>query len=467
MENIRKQQVSGGRLERTVSFVEKSFLLPYREYRQTETGLMVVVFTLFIIGIAYLFSISAYTVLIGTSNATLLDPTKNVDIFGTAKSQLLNGLLGIVLMFFSSFVNPDIYRKLAYLIFAIMTVGLGAVCIGGQLTGQEFARSVPIPGLFSFQPSEIAKLSLIFYLAVAAEQDYYRLNDLKVPKNRISIPYKRNEEDDMITSLRLRTKALMKNSEVEIYNPAKGNNNAVVSALRMLFVVCMFAGLVVLGNHVSGAIVIAVIGIVMILLSYSNAKVKLITLSALILLAGMFAIFYFKHEAIENLGIPIIGNIASKIYGRFHVSDNVQVVNALTAIGRGGLTGVGFGQSMMKRFYVPVLESDMIFSIICEEGGLLMAAFICFLYGAFAYYAIKVMNKCDRLRDRYIIIGIVTHFLFQVIVHIGVNLSIFPNTGMILPFISKGGSSLWIQFAEVGIIMGIARKNYAEGRRRA
>ena len=137
----------------------------------------------------------------------------------------------------------------------------------------------------------------------------------------------------------------------------------------------------------------------------------------------------------------------------------MQAIQSLLAIGSGGVFGLGLGQGRQKFLYLPEATNDCIFSIVCEELGLVGATLILLL---FALLIIRGYWLALHARDRFgslIIVGIITLFAFQVFANVAVVTNLFPVTGISLPFFSSGGSALVIQMAEMGLVLGISRQN--------
>ena len=138
-----------------------------------------------------------------------------------------------------------------------------------------------------------------------------------------------------------------------------------------------------------------------------------------------------------------------------------QIKQALIAVGSGGFFGVGFGKSVQKFGYLPEVQGDTIFAASAEELGFLRITFVLCLYIFIAYRGYKIALSA---RDRFSMLvatGITSWFVFQAVINIGVNLSLLPLTGITLPFVSYGGSSLIINMFAAGILLNISR--YAQG----
>ena len=143
-----------------------------------------------------------------------------------------------------------------------------------------------------------------------------------------------------------------------------------------------------------------------------------------------------------------------------------QTIQALYAIGSGGIFGKGLGQSMQKLGFIPEAQNDMIFSIICEEMGLFGAIAIMLLFVLLIWRFILVAGNAEDLYGALIVTGVVTHIAVQAILNIAVVTNTIPNTGVTLPFISYGGSSLLLLLAEIGMVMSVARtSSKAEAKR--
>jgi len=136
-----------------------------------------------------------------------------------------------------------------------------------------------------------------------------------------------------------------------------------------------------------------------------------------------------------------------------------QINQALIAIGSGGIIGRGFGQSLQKYRYLPEAATDSIFAIIAEEKGLIGAAFIFFLFVAFGYFGFKIAREAEDVYTRLLAVGITSWIVFQAILNICATLSLVPLTGVTLPFISFGGTSVVMVIASCGILLNISRRN--------
>ncbi len=133
-----------------------------------------------------------------------------------------------------------------------------------------------------------------------------------------------------------------------------------------------------------------------------------------------------------------------------------QIKQSLLAFGSGGLTGVGFGMSRQKYFYLPAAHTDFIFAIIGEELGLLGTMFTISLFALFAYYGIRISYQCKNQFGRLAGVGVTSMVALQAIVNMGTVTGVLPITGIPMPFISYGGSSLMANLAAVGVLLGIA-----------
>lgn len=133
-----------------------------------------------------------------------------------------------------------------------------------------------------------------------------------------------------------------------------------------------------------------------------------------------------------------------------------QVYQALIAIGSGGLFGVGYGKSIQKFGYLPEVQSDTIFAAMAEELGFLRLLIVLGLYGFFVYRGLRVARHAPDRFGLLVATGITTGIAFQTLLNICVNLSLFPITGLTLPFISYGGSSLLATLAGVGVLLNIS-----------
>lgn len=263
-------------------------------------------------------------------------------------------------------------------------------------------------GPLQFQPTEIVKISLILLLAVLIANLGVRINQLR----------------------------------------AVGFIVALSAPLALL----------VTANNLSSGIIIC--GIVFVML-FVACKIK-------------WPFFLCIGGGVGLLAVaPYIGHLLVKLHilkdyqlGRINVwvnpvqyarSGGYQVLQGLYAIGSGGLFGKGLGQSMQKMGFLPEPQNDMIFSIICEELGLFGALLVITLFILLLYRFIRIAIECTDLFGNLIAMGVTAHLGIQIFINISVVTNTIPNTGIPLPFISYGGSSLFFLLTEIGFVLSVAK----------
>ena len=134
-----------------------------------------------------------------------------------------------------------------------------------------------------------------------------------------------------------------------------------------------------------------------------------------------------------------------------------QTLMGLYAIGSGGLFGKGLGASLQKMGHVPEVQNDMIFTIICEELGLFGAVCVILLYVLMIWRMMVIANNAKDLFGALLVVGVMAHISLQVILNIAVVTNTIPNTGVTLPFISYGGTSIVFLMSEIGLVLGVSR----------
>lgn len=305
-------------------------------------------------------------------------------------------ILGIIGMIIVSWIPYEWYKKLSPYFYGVSVLLLGAVLI---LSHESEKRWLYIGG-FQFQPSEFAKVAVILLLA----------RYLSNPKLRVT------------------------NFWRGIVFPA------------VIFGVC--AVLVGMEPHLSGAILICCIGLCMIIAAGANV-IQMIPIG-LVCVAGAVAL-YFSKEYMQR-------RVATWLHPESDPSgDGYQALQSLYAIGSGGFTGLGYGQSRQKYHYLPEPQNDFIFSVFCEEMGWIAAVAVLALFG---FLVVRGFYIAARTPDRFaslVVVGIVSRLAVQTIFNVAVVSGSFPVTGISLPFFSYGGTALVVLLGEMGIVLQISR----------
>lgn len=135
-----------------------------------------------------------------------------------------------------------------------------------------------------------------------------------------------------------------------------------------------------------------------------------------------------------------------------------QTLQALYAIGSGGIWGKGLGESMQKLSFLPEAQNDMIFSIICEELGLFGAIGVILMFIILLWRMVVIANNATDLFGAMLVVGVMGHIAIQAILNIAVVTNVIPNTGISLPFISYGGSSVMFLLVEIGLVLNVAKR---------
>ena len=144
--------------------------------------------------------------------------------------------------------------------------------------------------------------------------------------------------------------------------------------------------------------------------------------------------------------------------GGLRPGGRIPGAQGLYAIGSGGLLGKGLGESIQKMGFVPEAQNDMIFSIICEELGLFGAVSVIFIFLFMIYQFMIVANSAPDLFGALLVVGVMGHIAIQVILNIAVVTNSIPNTGITLPFISYGGTSVLFLMVEMGIVLSVSNQ---------
>ena len=212
-------------------------------------------------------------------------------------------------------------------------------------------------------------------------------------------------------------------------------------------------------NNMSSAII--VMGIAVLMLFVSSPEYKRFILLGLAGVAGVavivFAIVQMAASQADSLnfrGARILAWLDPEAYAS---GKGFQTLQALYAIGSGGILGKGLGQSMQKLGFLPEAQNDMIFSIICEELGLFGGIAIIVMFLLLIWRFMIIANNAPDLFGALLVVGVLAHIAIQVILNIAVVTNTIPNTGISLPFISYGGSSVMFLLIEIGLVLSVAK----------
>ena len=325
------------------------------------------------------------------------------------RHQLLWLALGGVLMTVLIFIPYNVYKKLTPAFFLVSLGLLALVLVMG--TARGVAQRWILIGGFSIQPSEVAKISLTMMLAWYIDRNF--------------------EE----TSNRLNKRASL----------VKG----IIMPGLILALVC---GLVLLEKHLSGTIILGMIGVCVIFLSGANV--------------GKMELCYGVPAALAGVVYLLTNDYAlQRILTHSDESADVlkeawQTTQGLYAVGSGGLLGVGLGESRLKYNYVSEAQNDFIFTIWCEEMGYVGAVLLVALYVAFVWRGITIAKKAPDTYSSLVAFGITCQVGIQAFLNIMVVTDLIPNTGISLPFFSYGGSSLIMLMGEMGMLLSISKHSY-------
>lgn len=326
------------------------------------------------------------------------------DVLFLFKKQFIFACIGIVICIILSFVDYKVYDKfskyiyLGSLILTIITISLGTISRGST-------RWITFRGI-TFQPSEIMKVATIIYLSNFIKINLYKMKDNKIFYKALGI-------------------GILPSAIVAINNLSTGIIIFLITFIMMFisskrvifFIICIFAFLLFY------------------LFAYNIAYV----LEA----AGIFK----NYQLIRIFAWQRPDEYRDITY---------QTMQGLYAIGSGGIFGRGIGESIQKNI-MPEVQNDMIFTIICEEIGLIGAYILLFLYMVMIIRIIYIAKMQNEIFPMILSIGIAIHFSIQIVLNIAVVTNLLPNTGVILPFVSYGGSSLIMSFIEIGIVMNTRR----------
>lgn len=320
------------------------------------------------------------------------------DPFKFVKAQGLFFLLGIFLIFFIKKIDPNKFYNYSNVILLVSFILLILVLIPGIGTVRNGSRSWFKVGPFGIQPSEFAKIGLIIYVS-----------------------------------------KYLKNNQRNIKNIIKG-------VFPLLFVIGIFFLLILLEPDFGTGMVLVLSLVGIIFISGVKASFFLkIGLIGLIMIAGLIIVAPYRMARIVSFLNPWSDPLGS----------GYQIIQSLYAIGPGGLLGQGFLKSRQKNFYLPEPQTDFIFSIISEELGFMGVLFTSFMLGAIFYLCIKISMKQSDLFLKYLSFGLSFALIAQALLNLMVVVGLIPVTGVTLPFLSYGGSSLLISMASIGIILGI------------
>lgn len=338
-------------------------------------------------GLVMLYSTSAY-------NATL----KYGNSIYYLKKQVIAACMGFAVMYFCIKVDYHFFARFAGIAYLAATI----LCLAVNFVGSSSHGSSRWLNIFgvSFQPSELAKIAVILYLAVVISK----------------------------RPMAMRT--------------FQGNVKLLATILPIFLVVAY--------NNLSTAIII--VGIAFIMVFISSPKTAPFLLGVLGL-AALALVFVFGTYRQERLQIWLHPEDFDKGY---------QTLQGLYAIGSGGLFGKGLGESIQKLGFVPEAQNDMIFSIICEELGLFGAICVILMYIILLWRLLLIATNAKDMFGSYLVIGIMIHIALQVILNIAVVTNSMPNTGVTLPFISYGGTSIMFLIAEMGVALSVSKDAHVE-----
>lgn len=208
-------------------------------------------------------------------------------------------------------------------------------------------------------------------------------------------------------------------------------------------------------DNLSSALIVMAISMVMIFVASPDYKKFVLMALCVIVFATVLVLVIQNTDFLKDFRsdrIRIWLNPESDVEDK-----GFQTIQALYAIGSGGVWGKGLGESMQKLSFLPESQNDMIFSIICEELGLFGAAAIIFMFIVLIWRLVIIANNAPDLFGAMLVVGVIAHIAVQAILNIAVVTNTIPNTGISLPFISYGGSSEIFLLIEIGFALSVAR----------
>ena len=311
---------------------------------------------------------------------------------------------GLIAMFITSRINYHFWRKISWMVYIVTAFLLVALLIlPPMVSGMNVKRWFAIGG-FSFQPSEIAKFAIVilFSTLIAANQK-------------------------LMSSWKF-----------------------ILFLFGVLGFTCL---LVVLEPHLSATVLIAAIGVVLIYVGGLNRKV--VVTGIVTAVAGVASIIITQSTGFISYGADRIKYWLDPWADA--TGEGFQTIQSLLAIGSGGILGRGLGQSRQKYLWVPEPHNDFIFSIVCEELGLIGAAVIIILFALLVWRGFTIAMRSSDKFGSMLALGLTFQVGLQAMLNIWVVTNTIPNTGISLPFFSYGGTSLLILLAEMGIVLSVSR----------
>ncbi|MCZ0704538.1 cell division protein FtsW [Natronobacillus azotifigens] len=350
--------------------------------------------------IAVILSLLLFGIIMVYSASSIWADYKFGDSLYFAKRQLLFATIGLFAMYGVSQIPYHTWRYYAKPILLACFVLLILVLVPGVGLVRGGARSWIGVGAFSIQPAEFMKLALVIFLATYLA-----------------------EKQKFITSLKQ-------------------------GFLPLLLLIFTAFGLIMLQPDLGTGMVIVLT--CFILLFVAGAKISHFIFLGLLGVAGFIGLIASAPYRINR--ITAFLNPWEDPLG-----NGFQIIQSLYAIGPGGLFGLGMGNSLQKFFYLPEPHNDFIFAIVAEELGFIGAGFLVILFFLLLWRGMRIgLSAADKFGS-LLAIGITSMISLQVIINISVVIGLIPVTGITLPFLSYGGSSLTLTLASVGIVINISK----------
>ncbi len=354
-------------------------------------------FLLLLLGITMVFSASMTTALYAYG-----------DVFYFLKKHILGIILGFIFLTVFTFISLDRLRSMNRFLLLATFISLVLVFIPGigRMGGGSY-RWINL-GFLNFQPSELAKLSIVLYLADALANYKDRVEDFR---------------------------------------------RGVIPFMILIGLICL---LVLMEPDLSTAFFLFLIAFVMLFLGGSKLQHLLLILLVLIP-SGMFLIFFGGQDYWQDRISSFIDPWKDPLGKGFHI------IQSLIALGSGGVRGVGLGESRQKFFFLPDRHTDFIFAIIGEELGFIGTSAVIILFIIVLWRGWKIVQESQDEFRGLLAMGITLSIMLQVFINMGAVLKLLPVTGVTLPLVSYGNSSLIITFSELGILFNIARGKNIDG----